>query len=90
MMIEQEADQSRGERESPRALTPEVVAARIVLRVAELRCSRRGLVCLPIGCGLLKPSAASPGGAAQLLAASLPLRSYIQFASKADVNSRHG
>jgi hypothetical protein len=46
-------------------------------------CSRRGLVCLPIG---LKPSAASPGGATQLLAASLPLRSYIQFASKADVN----
>jgi len=37
MMIESEADQSRGERESPRALTPEVVAARIVLRVAELR-----------------------------------------------------
>jgi hypothetical protein len=36
-MIEQEADQSRGERESPRALTPEVVEARIVLRVAELR-----------------------------------------------------
>jgi hypothetical protein len=36
-MIEREADQSRGERESPRALTPEVVAARIVLRVAELR-----------------------------------------------------
>jgi hypothetical protein len=37
MMIEREADQSRGERESPRAMTPEVVAARIVLRVAELR-----------------------------------------------------
>jgi hypothetical protein len=37
MMIEQEADQSRGERKSPRPLTPEVVAARIVLRVAELR-----------------------------------------------------
>jgi hypothetical protein len=37
MMIEQEAGQSRGERESPRALTPEVVEARIVLRVAELR-----------------------------------------------------
>jgi hypothetical protein len=36
-MIEREADQSRGERESPRAMTPEVVAARIVLRVAELR-----------------------------------------------------
>jgi hypothetical protein len=36
-MIEREADQSRGERESPRALTPEVIAARIVLRVAELR-----------------------------------------------------
>ena len=36
-MIEREADQSRGERKSPRALTPEVVAARIVLRVAELR-----------------------------------------------------
>ena len=36
-MIEREADQSRGERESPRALTPEVVAIRIVLRVPELR-----------------------------------------------------
>ena len=36
-MIEREADQSRGERESRRPLTPEVVAARIVLRVAELR-----------------------------------------------------
>ena len=32
-----EADQSRGERESPRPLTPEVIEARIVLRVAELR-----------------------------------------------------
>jgi hypothetical protein len=37
MMIEREADQSRGERESPRAMTPEVLAARIVLRVGELR-----------------------------------------------------
>jgi hypothetical protein len=37
MMIEREADQSRGEGESPRPLTPEVIAARIVLRVAELR-----------------------------------------------------
>jgi hypothetical protein len=37
MMIEREADQSRGERGSPRPLAPEVVAARIVLRVAELR-----------------------------------------------------
>jgi hypothetical protein len=37
MMIEREADQTRGERESPRPLTPEVVEARIVLRVAELR-----------------------------------------------------
>jgi hypothetical protein len=37
MMIEREADQSRGERKSPRALTPEVIAARIELRVAELR-----------------------------------------------------
>jgi hypothetical protein len=36
-MIEREAVQRRSERESPRALTPEVVAARIVLRVAELR-----------------------------------------------------
>jgi hypothetical protein len=36
-MIDREADQSRGERKSPRALTPEVVEARIVLRVAELR-----------------------------------------------------
>jgi hypothetical protein len=30
-------DQRRGERESPRALTTEVLAARITLRVAELR-----------------------------------------------------
>ena len=30
-------DQSRGERGSPRALAPELLAARIVLRVAELR-----------------------------------------------------
>ena len=37
MMIEREADQSRGERESFRALTPEVVEARILRRVAELR-----------------------------------------------------
>jgi hypothetical protein len=37
MMIEREADQSGGERKSPRPLTPEVVEARIVLRVAELR-----------------------------------------------------
>ena len=36
-MIERETDQSSGERKSPRALTPEVVEARIVLRVAELR-----------------------------------------------------
>jgi hypothetical protein len=36
-MIEREADQSRGKRESARAMTPEVVAARIVLRIAELR-----------------------------------------------------
>ena len=36
-MIEREADQSRGERESFRALTPEVVEARILRRVAELR-----------------------------------------------------
>ena len=36
-MIEREADQSRGERESRRPLTPEVIAARIELRVAELR-----------------------------------------------------
>ena len=33
-MIEREAG---GERKSPSALTPEVIAARIVLRVAELR-----------------------------------------------------
>jgi hypothetical protein len=39
----------------------------------------------PVG----KLSAASPGGAAQLLAASLPLRGYIWVASKADLNSRH-
>ena len=37
MMIEREADQSRGERKSPRPLTPEVIEARIELRVAELR-----------------------------------------------------
>ena len=37
MMIEREADQSRGEGKSPRPLAPEVVAARIELRVAELR-----------------------------------------------------
>jgi len=37
MMIEREPDQSRGERKSPRPLTQEVVEARIVLRVAELR-----------------------------------------------------
>ena len=36
-MIEREADQSRGEGKSPRPLTPEVIAARIELRVAELR-----------------------------------------------------
>jgi hypothetical protein len=36
-MIEREADQSRGEGKSPRAMTPEVIAARIELRVAELR-----------------------------------------------------
>ena len=35
-MIEREADQS-GERASPRPLTPEVIEARIELRVAELR-----------------------------------------------------
>jgi len=37
MMIEREADQSRGERKSPGAMTPEVLASRIALRVAELR-----------------------------------------------------
>ena len=36
-MIEREADQSRGEGKSPRPLTPEVIAAWIELRVAELR-----------------------------------------------------
>ena len=36
-MIERDADQSRGERESPRPLTPEVEEARIACRVAELR-----------------------------------------------------
>jgi hypothetical protein len=36
-MIEREAEQSRGERESPRPMTPELLAARNVLRVAELR-----------------------------------------------------
>jgi hypothetical protein len=35
--MEREANQSRGERESPRPLTPAVVAARIALRIAELR-----------------------------------------------------
>jgi hypothetical protein len=58
-----------------------------VLRVAELRVLAAWTSVLAVG---LKPSAASPGGAAQLLAASLSLRSYIRFASKADVNSRHG
>jgi hypothetical protein len=36
-MIEGEAEHSRGERESRRAMTPELLAARIALRVAELR-----------------------------------------------------
>ena len=36
-MNDRETDQSRGERKSPRALAPEVIAARIELRVAELR-----------------------------------------------------
>ena len=36
-MIEREADQSRGKRESRRPMTPEFVVARIALRVAELR-----------------------------------------------------
>jgi hypothetical protein len=36
-MIEREAEQIRGERESRPAMTPELLAARIVLRVAELR-----------------------------------------------------
>jgi hypothetical protein len=36
-MVEREVDQGRGERDSPRPLAPEVVAARITLRVAELR-----------------------------------------------------
>ena len=68
-------------------MAPEVVAARIVLRVAELRllaawtsvlaCRER----LPEAQG----RAASVGSAAQLLAASRPLRSYIRFTSKADV-----
>ena len=42
-MIEWEADQSRGEGKSPRPLTPEVIAARIELRVAELRLLAGGL-----------------------------------------------
>jgi hypothetical protein len=37
MMIEREADQGRGEGKSPRTMTPELIAARITLRVAELR-----------------------------------------------------
>ena len=85
-MIEREADQSRGERESPRAMTPDVVAARIAIASPSCGCSRRGPVCSPVW---LKPSAATPGWTAQLLAASLPLHSYIRFASKADVNSPH-
>jgi len=163
MMIEREADQSRGEGKSPRPLTPEVVEARIELRVAELRVlaartsilaaraqelhhvptdwfasktdvaraivtaiakrkqrfrgrvvrtARAGgmvssrstglaeksqlmeLLLARRGARLSRPegrcgSAASPGGAAQLLAASLPLHSYIRFASKADANSWH-
>jgi hypothetical protein len=49
-------------------------------QLMELLLARRGArLSRPEGrCG----SAASPGGAAQLLAASLPLRSYIRFASK--------
>ena len=67
----------------------EVVAARIVLRVAELRLLAAwtsvlaGRERLPEAQG----RAASVGSAAQLLAASRPLRSYIRFASKAEVNS---
>jgi hypothetical protein len=71
MMIEREADQSRGERESPRPMKPEVVASRIALRVAELRL-------LAAWCGLRRGSAKSPGRAAQLLVASLPLCGYIR------------
>jgi len=70
MMIEREADQS-GKRASPRALTPEVVEARIACRVAELRVLAAWTSVLADR----ELSAASPGGAAQLLAASLPLRS---------------
>jgi hypothetical protein len=36
-MNDRETDQRCSERESPRAMAPEVVAARITLRVAELR-----------------------------------------------------
>ena len=36
-MIEREADQGRGEGKSPSTMTPELIAARITLRVAELR-----------------------------------------------------
>jgi hypothetical protein len=36
-MVEREPNQSRGEPGSSRAMTPELLAARIVLRVAELR-----------------------------------------------------
>ena len=86
-MIEREADQSRGERGSFRALTPEVVEARILRRVAELRV-------LAAWTSVLADRAEAqrrvPRWRGPILAASLPLRSYIQLASKADVNSRHG
>jgi hypothetical protein len=58
-MIEREADQRHSERESPRALTPEVVAARIALRVAELRLLAAWTSVLAARVRPLKPSAAS-------------------------------
>ena len=54
-MIEREVDQGRGERESARAMAPEVVAARIVLRVAELRLLAAWTSVSPVGSGFLKP-----------------------------------
>lgn len=47
-MIEREADQSCGERESPRTMTPELLAARITLRVAELRHSHASTRSTPL------------------------------------------
>ena len=69
-MIEREADQSRGEREPARTMA----RPGLCFASPSCGCSRRGLVCSPVGSGFLKPMgrAASVGSAAQLLAASRP------------------